>query len=112
MVKWSRVITTTVLGLVFGVICMLASKYSAQIDFWPMGVALLLNHTVLGVAIGASSIRMNWAAHGVFWGALFGLFTAIGLIGTSLGPWFVFIMVVIWGFLIETIATKAFKKPQ
>ncbi len=110
--RLSRLAITTIFGAVFGVICMLSSKYSAHIDFWPVGISLLLNHTVLGVVIGASSMRMNWAAHGAFWGALFGLFTAIGLIGTALGPWFVFIMVIIWGFLIETIATKAFKQPQ
>jgi hypothetical protein len=108
----SRLAITTIFGAVFGILCMLLSKYTAQIDFWPVGISLLLNHTVMGVAIGASSIRMNWAVHGVFWGALFGLFTAIGLIGTSLSPWLVFIVVIIWGFLIEAIATKAFKQPQ
>ena len=110
--RFSRLAITTIFGAVFGVICMLMSKYTAQIDFWPMGISLLLNHTVMGVVIGVSSLKMKWAAHGVFWGALFGLFTAIGLIGTGLDPWVAFILVIIWGFLIETIATKAFKQPQ
>ncbi len=110
--KLSRLAITTIFGAVFGIICMLASKYSAQIDFWPIGISLLLNHTVLGVAIGASSIKMNWAVHGIFWGALFGLFTGIGLIGTSLAPWFVLLMLIIWGFLIELITAKAFRQPQ
>jgi uncharacterized membrane protein len=110
--KASRLITTTVLGAVFGVICMLASRYFSQIPFWPLGVSLLLHHTVLGFAIGASSLKMHWAAHGVMWGALFGIFLAIGNIGGPLSPWIAFFLPVIWGFLIETLATKAFKQPQ
>jgi hypothetical protein len=108
----SRLAITTIFGDVFGVCCMLLSKYTAGVDLWPIGISLFLNHTVLGVAIGASSIKMNWAAHGILWGALFGIFTAIGLIGSGLDPWIAFPMVIIWGFLIELIATKGFKRPQ
>jgi hypothetical protein len=54
---------------------------------------------------------MNWAVHGIIWGALFGIFSAIGFVGTSLSPWGVFIGVVLWGFLIELLATKVFKQP-
>lgn len=110
--KSSRLVTTTLLGVVFGIICMLLSRYTAEINYWPMGVSFLLHHAVMGFAIGASSLKMNWAAHGVLWGAIFGLFLAIGLIGTARDPWVFFIGVVIWGFLIETLATKAFKRPQ
>jgi len=110
--KSSRLITTTVLGAVFGIICMLLCRYTAQIPFWPLGVSFLLHHTVLGFAIGASSLRMNWAAHGALWGALFGIFLVIGLVGAVPNAWTLFFPVVIWGFLIETLATKAFKQPQ
>jgi hypothetical protein len=114
MVNSKRLVITTVFGAVFGIICMLLTKYTMDVDFWPVGIAFLLNHTVLGVAIGASSIKMNWAAHGVLWGAMFGVFTVIGRIGTATTQQIVimFVAVVIWGFLIETIATKAFKQPQ
>jgi hypothetical protein len=112
MVKSSRLVTTTILGLVFGVICMLLSRYITQVPFWPLGVSFLLHHTVLGFAIGASSLKMNWAAHGASWGALFGLFLAIGQVGGALEPWIAFVLPVIWGFLIETLATKACKQPQ
>ena len=108
----SRLVTTTILGAVFGVICILATRYTAEVDFWPLGVSFLIHHTVLGFAIGASSLKMNWAAHGAFWGALFGLFLVIVGIDIYPDPWQLFVMPVIWGFLIETIATKAFKQPQ
>jgi uncharacterized membrane protein len=110
--KASRLVTTTILGAVFGVICMLATRYTAEVDFWPIGVAFLLHHTVLGFTIGASSLKMHWAAHGAFWGALFGVFLAIIGVDIYPDPWQLFVIPVIWGFLIETLATKAFKQPQ
>jgi hypothetical protein len=111
-VKASRLVTTTLLGVVFGIICMLLSRYTGDIDYWPVGVSFLLHHAVMGLVIGVSALKMNWATHGIFWGAVFGLFLAIGLIGGTLEPWVVFIAVVIWGFLIETLTTKAFKRPR
>ena len=109
-----RVVTTTLLGVVFGIICMLLSKSTAEVDYWPLGVSFLLHHTVLGLVIGVSSLKMNWAAHGAFWGATFGSFLAISLVGTKteLEPWLAFLMVFAWGFLIEALTTKVFKRPQ
>jgi len=111
MVKWSRVLITTVFGLVFGIICMVLVRYEVGIAFWPMGVSYLVHHTVLGFAIGVSAWKMHWAAHGAIWGALFGTFTAIAAVGTEY-PYVNFILTVVWGFLIETIATKGFKQAQ
>ena len=110
--KSTRIVTTTLLGVVFGIICMLLSRFMYEVDYWPMGVSFLLHHAVMGLVIGVSLLKMNWACHGLFWGAVFGLFLAIGRIGTTQDPWTVFIAVVIWGFLIETLATKAFNRPQ
>jgi hypothetical protein len=112
MTRSSRLVTTTALGIVFGIICMFSSRYLSEVDFWPVGVSLLLHHTVMGFAIGASSLKMNWAVHGTLWGALFGLFLAIGQIGGVLQPWIAFILPIVWGFLIETLATKAFKQAR
>ena len=113
MVKSSRVITTTLVGLVLGIIWMLLARYLGEpIAFWPIGISFLLHHTVMGLAIGASSLRMHWAAHGVFWGAVFGIFLAVGQIGAPPDSWVIFVLVVIWGFLIETLTSKAFKRPQ
>ena len=110
--KSSRLVTTTLLGVVFGIIYMLLSKYTAEVAYWPMGVSFLLHHTVMGLVIGASLLKMNWATHGVFWGGVFGLFLALSRIGTTQEPWVVFVAVVIWGLLIETLTTKAFKRPR
>ncbi len=110
--KSSRIIITTILGLVFGVICMLLARFMADVAFWPIGISFLLHHTVLGLVIGTSSLRMHWAVHGVFWGAVFGVFLAISCVGAAPEPWEIFIFVLIWGFLIETLTSKVFKRPQ
>ena len=112
MVRAPRVIATTLLGLVFGIICMLLTRFTAGVAYWPIGVSFLLTHTVMGFAIGTSALKMNWAAHGILWGSVFGVFLAISRVGTVPEPWIVFIASVIWGFLVETLATKAFKQPQ
>jgi len=111
--KSSRLVTTTILGAVFGVICMLLSRYAGEgIAFWPLGVSFLLHHAVMGFAIGVSPLRMNWAAHGAFWGALFGVFLTISVVGVVQNPLGWFVGPVVWGFLVELLATKAFKQPQ
>ena len=113
MAKLSRVLTTTILGVVFGGICMLLSEYSFQVPFWPMGVSLLLHHTVMGFAIGASALKINWAAHGILWGVLFSIFLSISVLGRFGGFWAAALIVpIIWAFLIEVFATKVFKQPQ
>ena len=45
--KSSRLVTTTLLGVAFGIVCMLLSKYTAEVAYWPMGVSFLLHHTVM-----------------------------------------------------------------
>ena len=110
--KSTRLVTTTLLGVAVGIICMLLSKFMSGVAYWPIGISFLLHHTAMGLVIGASSLKMNWAAHGAFWGAVFGIFLAISRIGAEPNFWLVFIAVVIWGFLIETLSTKAFKRPQ
>jgi len=113
MVKTSRVITTTILGLVAGIIWMLVVRYvGVPVAFWPFGISWLLLLTVMGFTIGASALRMNWAAHGTLWGALFGVFLAISCVGVVPFPAINFVASVIWGFLIELLATKTLKQAQ
>ena len=113
MAKTSRIVTTTLLGLVFGIIFMLGMRYfGVPVPFWPIGIYHLVACTVMGLAIGVSSLKMNWAAHGALWGALFGVFLAISVVGEVPVPVLNFVAQIIWGFLIELLATKAFKQPQ
>jgi hypothetical protein len=93
-------------------IFMLLSRYIADVAFWPIGVSFLLHHTVMGLVIGISALRLHWIVHGTFWGAAFGLFWAISVFESTLVAWVVYFVMVIWGFLIETLSTKVFRRPQ
>ena len=110
--KSSRLVTAMLLGVVFGIIGMLLARLFFGVAYWPLGVAFLLHHAVMGLVIGASSLRLSWTMHGVFWGGAFGLFLAVIFVGTFLEPWAVFISVVVWGFLIELLTTKVLRRPQ
>lgn len=109
-VKLSRLVTTTLLGAFFGGLCILLSVYVAGVSCWPVGVSFFLHHAVMGFAIGASGLKMNWAAHGALWGLLFGIFLLIGFIETYPEVWVLIVGPVIWGFLIELLAVKVFKQ--
>ena len=111
MGKWLRVLITTVVGFILGIACLFITN-AAGAPFWPLGISWVLHHTVMGFTIGVSGWKMHWAAHGTVWGALFGIFTAVSVVGTVISPVQTFTIIVVWGFLIELIATKAFKRPQ
>ena len=112
MVRSSRLVTTTILGAFFGGTCLLLTVYVSGVNCWPIGVSFLLHHTVMGFAIGASLLRIHWAAHGALWGALFGIFLVIGGIETFPDAWALIVFTIIWGFLIELLGTKVFKQPK
>ena len=112
MVRPSRLVATTILGVFFGSICVLLTVYIAGVNCWPIGASFFLHHTVMGFTIGASLLRIHWAAHGVLWGTLFGIFLLVGFIETYPDSWALIVGPIIWGFLIELLATKVFKKPQ
>jgi len=104
-----RVIITTVWGAIFGGICMLIQKYQPGVAFWPVSVASLIHHSVMGFTIGASGLKVHWSLHGILWGFLFGIFFAMVLVDTPLGFWGPFGFMILFGFLIELITTKGFK---
>lgn len=99
---------TIVWGAIFGIICMLQLKYFVGTSFWPLGIGSLIHHSVMGLTIGVSSIRLHWAPHGILWGFLFGIFLVI-LYQVQPVPWVALYFVVLWGFLIELITTVGFK---
>jgi len=103
-----RAMMTTVWGAIFGIVCMLQLKYLVGISFWPLGIGSLIHHSVMGLTIGVSSIRLHWAPHGLLWGLLFGIFLVI-LYQAQPVTWGALAFVILWGFLIELITTVGFK---
>ena len=49
---------------------MVMLKYVDAVTIWHIGIYSLIHQS----AIGASSLRLHWAPHGLLWEILFGLF--------------------------------------
>jgi hypothetical protein len=121
MHKMKRFIVATLSGLLFGFVCLgLASSGKTALP-WPVAVQIVASRTLIGVAIGISSIALShWLIHGLVMGALFSLPLAFsGLMAPdnpefSKNAMFVWTVVLgmIYGLLIELITTVFFKARQ
>ena len=110
MVYARRVASTTLLGVVAGVLCWQGGD-SFGIAYTPALIAgTILNRTFVGFVIGISDIRWHYLAHGALIGTLGSLPMAMfspdaraAIMLTVYGA--------LWGLLIEIAATKALKAP-
>jgi hypothetical protein len=110
MVYAKRVATTTLLGVVAGILCW-QGGVGAGIVYTPALIAgTILNRTFVGFVIGISALRWHYLAHGALLGTLGSLPMAVfspdvrgGIMLTMYGA--------LWGVLIEIAATKALKAP-
>lgn len=109
IVKSKRVIISTVLGLVAGVLCYLGGKFLLKAEFTTVEFFMILFHRILlGFVIGISAIRIHWALHGILMGFIIGLpiypliFQEGSLIPYSL-------MGIVWGLVIEFFTSFVFK---
>jgi hypothetical protein len=114
MVTSKRVVWSTILGVITGVLCYLMSRGS--IDPFPgwMVFTTIFNRVLIGFCIGASGLRWNWILHGIFWGLLISLLMAVPAWGEGSFEGFYLIMIAgaVWGFLIELFTSKIFKAPR
>lgn len=111
----NRIVITTLLGVVAGVVCALGGM-SLGVKMTPIFFAwALLNRTVLEFVIGISGLRLHWAWHGIVIGLIVGsLFSFAGyLMGSK--PLLVVATIVasaIFGFAIDGLTTVVFKRPR
>lgn len=110
-----RLAFATFFGLCMGGIC-------AVLTFGLMGrvftiaalIFVLLNRTVMGFAIGASSLRLHWAWHGVLMGLVVGsIFSYFLYMDWGMGwkAWLTLFGNALFGFLIELLTTVVCKQP-
>jgi len=110
MVYAKRVVSTTLLGVVAGILCWQGGA-SVGIVYTPALIAgTILNRTFVGFVIGISDIRWHYLAHGALIGtlgslpmAMFSVDVRAAIMLTVYGA--------LWGLLIEIAATKALKTP-
>jgi hypothetical protein len=116
-----RVIIATLSGLVCGGICTgFALSGGGEMPL-PVILQIVSSRTLMGFAIGISSLTMkHWAIHGPVMGLLFGLPLAFSGLMAPETPEFsktamftsTLVMGVIYGLLIEVITSVIFKAKQ
>lgn len=112
MLNSKRVIIATILGIIFGLVCMFMAKSNPDATealtpsiLW----SIVAGRALMGFMIGISALKMNWWLHGIVLGLIGSIPMAIPVIDDI--PIFIgtFVMGMIYGFLIELITSVAFK---
>ena len=108
MLTSKRVIIATILGVIFGFVCMGFACCDPSITTEIL-VSIVVSRTLLGFMIGISALKLQWWLHGIIIGFIASIPMAIPLfndlnifIGTL-------VMGIIYGFLIELITSVLFK---
>ena len=113
-----RIIIATLSGILFGFVCFAFASSGPQPLPWPVAVQIILSRTLIGVAIGISSLSfMHWSLHGIIMGFLFSLPLAFSGLMAPENPQFNASAMLIWtvvlgmiyGVLIEVITSLLFK---
>jgi uncharacterized membrane protein len=114
-----RLLVTTLLGFVFGIISMLIvstgrAQMPAGISWTAMSLSIIFSRALLGFVIGMSASKINYMLHGIILGFVVSIPMALGSLAfrgfTAL--LLTLIMGVIYGFLIELIARMVVKEKQ
>ena len=116
-----RLIITTLLGMVFGLVCYYMAKMGSA-DIVPSAIRyqIIASRTLIGFAIGISCLNMrHWILHGLVLGLIFSIpLSFSGMMAESpdfsAGVVFLSTMILggIYGILIELITTVLFKEKQ
>jgi hypothetical protein len=109
-----RVLVTTVLGFVFGVVCWLLASSGQPGMPAAMAWSIIFSRALLGFVIGISAWKINYIVHGIVLGFIVSIPMALG--GLSFQGFKVFlgtlIMGIIYGFLIELITHFVVKEKK
>jgi hypothetical protein len=116
-----RLIIAALSGIVFGFVCLGLAASSAGALAWPVAVQIVTSRSLIGFAIGISSISMrHWAIHGLVMGLLFSIPLAFSGLMAPDSPEYSKAMTLIWtialgtvyGLLTEAITSVIFKAKQ
>ena len=119
MHKTRRILVASLAGVLFGFVCFAFAWHGSQGALpWPAAVQIITSRTLIGLAIGISSLRLgHWSIHGLVMGALFSVPLAFsGLMAPDNPDFpkssmfaFTILLGMIYGLLIELITSVLFK---
>ena len=109
-----RLLVTTILGFMFGVVCwLLASSGQPEMPA-AMSWSIIFSRALLGFVIGISAWKINHMIHGIILGFIVSIPMALGGLASQGFKVFLgtLIMGIIYGFLIELIAHLIVKEKE
>jgi hypothetical protein len=108
-----RVLVTTILGFVFGIVCWLLASSGGPMPVY-MAWSIILSRTLLGFVIGISALKINYLVHGILLGFIVSIPMAFGSLAVKGFKIFLgtLIMGIIYGFLIELITRFVVKEKK
>jgi hypothetical protein len=110
MLNYKRVIIATILGIVFGIVCMLMASSDPNKVVEPQFLwSIVAGRALLGFMIGISALNCRWWLHGIILGLIGSIPMAIPVINDIQIFIGTFVMGMIYGFLIELITSILFK---
>jgi hypothetical protein len=111
MLKAKRVLIASILGLIFGVVCILLASSGGELSkgiLW----SIVFSRGLLGFMIGISALRIVWWLHGIILGFIASVPMVLAIEDQNAIIW-TLVMGVNYGFLIELITTVFLKaKPS
>ncbi len=110
--RGTRLLVTTVLGFVFGVICWLLTSSGQPQMPASMAWSVIFSRALLGFVIGISAWKINYMLHGIILGFIVSIPMALGSLAFQGFKIFLgtLIMGMIYGFLIELITHLIIKE--
>jgi len=118
MLNPKRFAVATLSGVLFGFVCYALASSGPDKLAWPVVLQIITSRTLIGFAIGISSLRIaHWSVHGLVMGLLFSLPLAFSGLMAPDSPHYsktsMFVMTIvlgmIYGLLIEVITSWIFK---
>ena len=102
-------------GVLSAVLCLMGKQIVYGFPEITLGViaATMANRILLGFIIGISCWNVNYLLHGALLGLIVSLSVSIGFLSTTVFGFFLFTSAgVVYGIMIEWLATVVFKSPM
>jgi hypothetical protein len=111
--RGSRILLTTLLGFVFGIVCWLLASSGGPMPA-SMAWSIIFSRALIGFVIGISAWRINYLAHGILLGFIISIPMALASLSVKGFKIFLgtLIMGMIYGFLIELITHFVIKEKK
>jgi hypothetical protein len=109
-----RIIICTAGGIIAGILCMIGGVITGNIvEITLLGIfPLFYNRIMLGFLIGISSLKLHYLIHGALIGLLVSLISSFLFMHENIVGFMLFSAAgIIYGALIDLIATKVFRSP-